>query len=90
VDFLLTRNESYATEDAGRKAELLDRIESICRHELANATEALPLLDTDPRLGWHGEAYGYRISRQLVEDKLARLRELVEKRLPAERAALQS
>lgn len=88
VDFLLTRNAFYAAEDPQEKARLLDRIESICRDELDNARQALPLLDADPRLGWHGEAYGYMISRPLVEEKLARLEKLLGERLPRERAAL--
>jgi len=88
VDFLLRRNEFYASTDAGEKAALLDRIEAICRDELENAAAAIPLLQADPRLGWHGEAYGYMINVPAIEDKLARLRELVEVRLPQERARL--
>ncbi len=86
VDFLLTRNAWYESEDAEERARLLDRIEEICRDEVVNAEESLPLLDADPRLGWHGEAYGYMIDRGLVEEKLTRLRALIDERLPRERA----
>ncbi|MEN6643860.1 MAG: hypothetical protein ABFE08_15600 [Armatimonadia bacterium] len=85
VDFLLRRNEFYASEDKAEKLALLDRIETICRGELDNAAAAIPLLQADPRLGWHGEAYGYMINVPDVEEKLRRLRELVEVRLPEER-----
>jgi hypothetical protein len=88
VDFLLTRNAFYAAEEAAKKRELLDKIEAICRAEAENAASALPLLDADSRLGWHGEAYGYMIDRRLVEEKLARLEQLLSERLPQERAAL--
>ncbi len=88
VDFLLTRNAYYASTDPAEKMRLLDRIEAICRDEVANAEASLPLMAADPRLGWHGEAYGYMINRELVEQKLARLRELLDTRLPAERAVL--
>ena len=88
VEFLLLRNSYYEATDAETKAKLLADIETVCREEIANAEQALPLLDADPRLGWHGEAYGYMISRPLVEEKLAHLRELVEKRLPGERERL--
>ncbi len=88
VEFLLVRNAFYASTDAAEKAQLLDKIAGICRDEIDNATRSLPLLDADPRVGWHGEAYGYMIDRQLVEQKLARLHDLVEHRLPKERAAL--
>jgi hypothetical protein len=88
VDFLLRRNEFYASTDAAEKAALLDRIEAICRDELEVAAQAIPLLQADARLGWHGEAYGYMINVPDIETKLAQLRELVEVRLPAERAKL--
>lgn len=88
VDFLLRRNEFHAAEDSEEKRALLDRIEAICRAELQNAAAALPLLAADPRLGWHGEAYGYMINAAAIGEKLARLRGLVEERLPREREAL--
>ncbi|NUP98756.1 MAG: hypothetical protein HUU35_02750 [Armatimonadetes bacterium] len=84
LDFLLTRNAWYAAPEAD-KPPLLERIEAICRAELDNCAEALPLLDADPRLGWHGEGYGYMINRSLVEAKMAGLRQLLAERLPAER-----
>jgi hypothetical protein len=88
VEFLLLRNAYYGADDQETKSALLDRIEAICRREYENAERSLPLMDADPRLGWHGEAYGYMISRPLVEDKLRRLRELLEEKLPAERAGM--
>jgi hypothetical protein len=88
VDFLLRRNEFHASEDKAEKLALLDRIEAICRGELDNAAQAIPLLQSDPRLGWHGEAYGYMINVPAIEDKLARLQALVDERLPLERAKL--
>lgn len=88
VDFLLRRNEFYASQDKTDKAALLDHIEAICHAELDNAAQAIPLMQADARLGWHGEAYGYMINVPAIEGKLARLRELVEERLPRERQAL--
>jgi hypothetical protein len=88
VDFILRRDEFHASQDAAQKAALLDRLEAICRDELENAAAAIPLLKADPRLGWHGEAYGYMITPQQVEEKLAGLREILEQRIPAERAKL--
>jgi hypothetical protein len=88
VDFLLNRNAFHDSDNAGHKGALLDRIEQICRAEMENAARALPLLDADARLGWHGEAYGYMITRAGIEEKLASLQELLDKRLPDERAKL--
>lgn len=89
VDFLLKRNAYYAAADKAQRLQLLDEIETICRAEVENAEAALPLMAADPRLGWHGEAYGYMISPELVGEKLRRLRELIEKRFVSEREALQ-
>ncbi len=88
VEFLLARDAYYASEDAEEKRALLDRMEAACRSELDNALAAIPLCDADSRLGWHGEAYGYMINRELIEDKLVGLREIMQERIPAERNGL--
>jgi hypothetical protein len=88
VDFLLARNAYYASADAAQRRGLLDRMEAICRDELANAAAAIPLLQADPRLGWHGEAYGYMIAPEFVEQKLTGLRDILDRRIPDERAKL--
>jgi hypothetical protein len=89
TEFLLLRNAYYEASDPAEKIRLLDQIEKICHDERATAQRALPLLAADARLGWHGEAYGYMISPELIAEKLARLEALIEERLPAERARLQ-
>jgi len=85
VEFLLARNAMYDAPDPKQKRAHLDRMEALCRAELENAAAALLLLDADPRLGWHGEAYGYMIDRKLVEEKLAGLEVILGERIPAER-----
>lgn len=88
VDFLLTRNAYYESSDSAQRRELLDRMEAICRQEAENARAAIPLMRADTRLGWHGEAYGYMISPELVEQKLQGLQDIVERRIPEARASL--
>ncbi len=88
VEFLLARDALHEAGDADEKRALLDRMEQVCRAELDNANSAIPLSDADSRLGWHGEAYGYMINRGLIEAKLAGLREILDRRIPAERAKL--
>jgi len=88
VEFLLARNAMYDATDPEEKRRHLDRMEEICRAEWENASAALPLVDADPRLGWHGEAYGYMINRPLIEQKLAGLKVILEERIPQERAKL--
>jgi hypothetical protein len=85
VEFLLARDAYYASGDAAEKRALLDQMEATCRAELDNALSAIPLCEADSRLGWHGEAYGYMIDRELIEEKLVGLREIIERRIPAAR-----
>ncbi|MHB0878401.1 MAG: hypothetical protein ACYC5O_20385 [Anaerolineae bacterium] len=51
------------------RAELVD----IIRREHRDALEALPLVDADCRLGFHGEAYAYLFDRPLIEARVAAL-----------------
>lgn len=75
TDFLLTRNRWYETSDVGEKETLKRRMLEIIEDERENCEAALPLVDADSRLGFHGEAYGYMYNRELIEKKLARLEE---------------
>ncbi|MGI5818786.1 MAG: glycoside hydrolase family 20 zincin-like fold domain-containing protein [Armatimonadota bacterium] len=88
VEFLLARDAFHESGDDHEKRALLDAMEQVCRAEIDNAHAAMPLCDADSRLGWHGEAYGYMINRELIEAKLAGLRELLNERIPEERAKL--
>ncbi len=88
TDFLLARNAWLDSDDPARQGELLDEMERLVRDELAICTAAVPLCEADPRLGWHGEAYGYMFNAALIERKVAGLREILDDRLPAARAAL--
>ncbi len=87
VDFLLRRDEFYASTQPAERAALLDRMEAVCRDETENAERAIPLLEADPRLGWHGEAYGYMISPELVRQKLEGLQDILQRRIPEARGA---
>ncbi|MBI2297908.1 MAG: hypothetical protein HYU66_02965 [Armatimonadetes bacterium] len=90
VEFLVARDEYLGSEDSAAKLALLDRMLAVCLDERENAAAAIPLWQADSRLGWHGEAYGYTISRELIEQKLARLDEVIERRIPEEQARLGS
>lgn len=88
IEFLLARNALLDATDAQEKSAQLDTMERLCRAELEDAAAAIPLCEADSRLGWHGEAYGYMITPELIEEKLAGLRQILEARIPAERAKL--
>lgn len=88
IDFLLRRDEFLDGDDRAAKAGLLDAMAAICRDEQANAAAAIPLCTADSRLGWHGEGYGYMITRELIEEKLAGLEEILDRRIPEAKASL--
>jgi hypothetical protein len=45
----------------------------IMREEIANVQAALPLLQADPRLGWHQDINGYQYNAELVGAKLKQM-----------------
>jgi len=61
-----------------RPADLEEQFDAIATDEIANLEGALPLLKTDPRLGFHTEYQGYQVTEELVREKLAILRGAVE------------
>ncbi len=77
AEFILTRNKWLDTDDADEKAQLRERIVQILRDELDICEQALELVDADPRLGFHGEAYGYLFNRPLIEEKVRRIKEML-------------
>lgn len=85
VEFLMVRDAMYAEGDAEKKDALLDRLEQICYDEIDNATAAIPLCEADSRLGFHGEAYGYLYNKELIEEKLQGVREILDTHIPAQR-----
>lgn len=85
IDFLLTRNARYEENDPTKQGELLDRLAAICRAEIENSRLALPLVEADPRLGFHGEAYGYMFNQELIEQKIAGLELVLNQRIRGSR-----
>jgi hypothetical protein len=50
------------------------RFREIADDEIANLEAALPLLETDPRLGFHAECQAHQVTPAAVREKLAALR----------------
>ena len=48
---------------------------AVMEEELANVRRALPLVDADPRLGYHQDIAGYKYSGELIRAKIAALEE---------------
>lgn len=75
---VMTEHHLTAPCDLPRDPALL----AIMREELDNARRALPLVDADPRLGWHQDVNGYQYNGMLIREKMAGM----EKELAAEGA----
>ena len=86
IEFLEARDALLAASDPEAKHRLLDTLERVCRAERANAVAATALVAADPRLGFHGEAYGYMVDRTSLEVKIAGLDDILVRRIPAARA----
>jgi hypothetical protein len=52
-----------------------NELAGIMRDEIANARAAIPLVESDPRLGYHLEAHAYMYTPALIRAKIARMEE---------------
>ncbi len=52
---------------------------AIMRDEIENVTRALPLVDADPRLGWHQDINGYKYNGALIRAKIAAMEAEIDK-----------
>jgi len=90
VDFLTARDGYLDGSEKRIKLAYLDRLEAAVREERENAIEALPLVDADPRLGFHAEGHTYLFNRELIEEKIRQLDEMLETRIPEAKQDLQT
>jgi hypothetical protein len=64
-------------------AEFTRQMQKILAAEIANAESALPLLENDPRLGY-GFCYGIVYDAQMVREKIAQCRQVMDIELPTQ------
>lgn len=62
-------------------ADLTRQMQELLAAEIANAEAALPLLESDPRLGY-GFCYGIVYDAQMVGEKIAQCRQVMDRDLP--------
>jgi hypothetical protein len=60
----------------GRR-ELDDTARRLVEEELANVQAALPLVESDPRLGYHYEAQGYLYNADMIHQRIGDLEKLI-------------
>ena len=63
--------------DSGKAAELLDRMESLVKSEIAASDELAQICENDPRLGYHSEAEVFKFDPVRLRWRSGYLREVV-------------
>ena len=70
TEFIVTRDQWHAAIDTAKREPLRQRMLELLEDERETCEKVLPLLAADPRLGFHGEAYGYLVTDELVRSQL--------------------
>lgn len=83
VEFLIARRSYLAASEAQERDRWRECLVEVAQRERDNAAAALPLVDADPRLGFHGEAYGYLYNRPLIERKIKELDQILSSLRPS-------
>jgi hypothetical protein len=86
--FALARDRLHSGADRDESLALLDEMAAICRDHLAANAAIRPLLEADPRLGFHGEAFAYQIDAASLDTAAAIVADVLERRIPDHRARL--
>jgi hypothetical protein len=73
--------------DPGRAHAILDEMVVIAEQEIANAKAAIPVVESDSRLGWE-PTMEYLADREHIEWKIRQVRHVLAHQIPSYRAAL--
>ncbi len=52
---------------------------AIMADEIANLRQCLPLVEADPRLGWHQDIHGYKYNGEMIREKIATMEKELER-----------
>ncbi|HEY3417338.1 MAG TPA: hypothetical protein VGM23_10690, partial [Armatimonadota bacterium] len=88
LDFIETRNALYAQQDRITALAHLTKLEQIIRLERDHCRWVPSILEQDPFLGFHGEAFTYLLTPENVERKIAQLEYTLAEEIPTLRAHL--
>ena len=76
------RQELQAADDESAKVAVVARMRAVAEAEIQNATETLPLVDHDSRLGWE-PSMEYMTDRTHLEWKIAQVRRVLDVEITA-------
>ncbi|MHB9035995.1 MAG: beta-N-acetylhexosaminidase family protein [Armatimonadota bacterium] len=85
LDFVETRNNMYGCDNSSIEVDMLGRLEDIAGDELEHCSEVNQLLQLDPQLGFHGEAFDYLIDEAGLNQKIEQIRDVISVRIPSYR-----
>jgi hypothetical protein len=66
----------------GNALELLEQMKNIVKEEIEISTALLPISQNDNRIGYHSEAYGYKIFPKKIEWRIGELKKLLDTEFP--------
>ena len=75
-------------EDVGEAEKILDEMLAIAKKEIENATDTLPLVEDDSRLGWE-PSMGYKTDPRSIRWKIKQVQRVIEMEIPKYRKLLQ-
>ena len=76
------RKKQFETAPAEEANRLLDELLEICKNEMENAIETIPLVEFDSALGYE-PSMEYMCDPAHIEWKLALLRDVIEREIPS-------
>ena len=59
------------------RRRIVGELKAIARDEVANSSRLKQLIRQDPRLGFHGEAFGYMYTPEKIDRKIHMVEELL-------------
>ncbi|NLF18414.1 MAG: hypothetical protein GX595_14350 [Lentisphaerae bacterium] len=94
VETAANRRDPAATADAkmaalDAKMAALDAMTALAQAEIANAREAIPLVEADSRLGWE-PSMEYMTDREHLEWKIRQVYQVIDEAIPAYRRSLKA
>ncbi|MBI3921099.1 MAG: hypothetical protein HY318_06755, partial [Armatimonadetes bacterium] len=78
TEFYVTRDRYHDTENPNERQASKQKMIALMKDEQQNCQDALTLVEADPRLGFHGEAYTYLVTSDGIRAKLEQLKQAVE------------
>jgi len=81
--FYVEREFMLRSDRIEERRAILRRLQGYVWQEIENAEACLPFVEADSRLGWHSEVFDYQFTPEAIRERVANLRVMAEKTIPA-------